>query len=278
MKEKKRIVYVLLGSFLGFLGIHSYYTGNKYKALFQFICGMFIFLIPLAYITPINIIYMFPFIISYFWALHDIRTNYTDVEDQPMIDEHPRLAYWIPLCVNIMLPIFVFCVYAGCILIPAIMESQEKTDRIDCIRNLGLIGTSCQFFALEHAGRYPDLDTEFKQLEKYDKNIQKYFCPSKKRLKEPYLYIGGYRGDLSAKAPVAIERLSNHPGFITILRANGSIDSIPYKKRRYFDLAAYFYNDVTKEEFEHIKKKFREFDIPIAERKKMKANAKAKKK
>ena len=91
MKEKKRIVYVLLGSFLGFLGIHSYYAGNKLKALIQFICGIFLFLIPLALVNPHYLMYMFPFIISYFWALHDIRTHYTDVEDQPMIDEFRRV-------------------------------------------------------------------------------------------------------------------------------------------------------------------------------------------
>lgn len=271
MKEKKRIVYVLLGAFFGFLGVHSYYAGNKLKALFQFICGAFIILVPLAMLRQVYLLALLPFIISYLWALYDTRTHYADVEDRPMIDDYPRLSRWLPLCINVFLPLAVFLIYSGCILVPAIMEGQEKTDRIDCIRNLGLIGTACQFFALEHSGRYPDLETEFKMLEKYDKNVRKYFCPSKRKLDEPYLFIGGYRGEVSAKAPVAIERLSNHPGFITILRANGAIDSISYKKRRYFDLAAYFYKDVTKDEFEHIKRKFREFDIPKVEREKMKA-------
>ena len=278
MKEKKRIVYVLLGAFFGFLGVHSYYAGNKFKALAQFICGASIFSIPLVIVHPNSFYYLVPFAISYLWAVHDIRNIYTDVEDIPMIDEYPRLSHWLPIGINILLPSLTFGIYSACILIPAILESQEKTDRIDCIRNLGLIGTACQFFALDHAGRYPDLETEFSKLKKYDKNVEKYFCPSKRRLKEPYLYIGGYRGDLSAKAPVAIERLSNHPGYITILRANGSIDSISYKKRRYFDLAAYFYKDVNQDEFEHIKKKFREFDIPKVQREKMKSVKKKKKK
>ena len=92
MKEKKRIVYVLLGAFFGFLGIHSYYAGNKLKALVQFACGMFIFLVPLAFLNPYYLLYVLPFIISYLWALHDIRTHYMDVEDQLMLDEYPRLA------------------------------------------------------------------------------------------------------------------------------------------------------------------------------------------
>ena len=40
MKEKNRLVFVVLAAFLGFLGVHSYYTGNKIKALFQFLPGI----------------------------------------------------------------------------------------------------------------------------------------------------------------------------------------------------------------------------------------------
>ena len=41
MKQKNRLVYVLLALLFGFLGVHCYYAGNKIKALILFILGVF---------------------------------------------------------------------------------------------------------------------------------------------------------------------------------------------------------------------------------------------
>jgi len=246
MKEKTRIIYVLLAVFAGFLGAHSYYAGNKIKALIQFVCGASVILFP----------------VSYIWALYDVFTHHNDVEENPMRDDYPRLAFWLPLSINILLPVLVLFVYLAITVVPAIAETQKNSERFNCAANLKQIGIAYQMFALDHSGRYPNLEKDFKKLEKYDNRINTYTCQTKKNQPGPYLYIGGYREPVSPKVPVAIERLNNHPGFINILRADGTVDSIPYKERRYFNLAAQFHPDVTKEEFELIKRKFRQFDIP----------------
>ena len=108
MNEKNRLVFVVLAAFLGFLGVHSYYTGHKLKALFQFlpgICGVIVLILSCIlsiYILlwPALILLLIPFA----WAMYDVFTVGTDVYDVPMKEEHPALEFWLPILVDFVIP------------------------------------------------------------------------------------------------------------------------------------------------------------------------------
>ena len=99
MKEKNRLVFVVLAAFLGFLGVHSYYTGNKIKALFQFlpgICGLLILLLSWVLsitflLVPALVLLLIPFV----WAMFDVFTVESDALDVQMKDDHPGLGFWL---------------------------------------------------------------------------------------------------------------------------------------------------------------------------------------
>ena len=268
MNEKNRLVFVVLAAFLGFLGVHSYYTGNKIKALFQFlpgICGLLILILSCIlsiYILlwPALILLLIPFA----WAMYDVFTVGTDVYDVPMKEEHPALEFWLPILVDFVIPGLILLTVVIIKLIPAIWLSQENTERLNCADNLNTLGMAMQMFALDHSGRYPNLEKEkdFEKLAGYDKRISYFICQANQKQRYPFLWIGGYREPMSPKVPVAVERIGNHKGFVNILFADGSVKSLEYPHSTYLQLAMVLRDGITKDEFEMLKRKLKQFDNP----------------
>ena len=60
--------------------------------------------------------------------------------------------------------------------------------------------------------------------------------------------------------PIAVERIGNHPGFINVLLADGTVLSFESKEVTYISLAARLHEDLSKREFEELKRKLRELD------------------
>ena len=268
MNEKNRLVFVVLAAFLGIFGAHSYYIGRKLKALFQFlpgICGLIVLILSCllsVYILflPALILLLIPFV----WAVYDIFTVNSDVYDVPMKDEHPHLGFWLPVTVDFVIPGLILLTVIILKLLPAIWLSQENTERLNCADSLNTLGMAMQMFALDHSGRYPNLEKkqDFEKLEKYDKRINYFICQANQKQRYPFLWIGGYREPVSPKVPVALERIGNHKGFVNILFADGSVKSLEYTQPTYLQLAAALREGITKDEFELLKRKLKQFDNP----------------
>lgn len=270
MKEKNRLIFVLLATFLGFIGIHSYYTGNKLKALIQFIPGITgLIVLLLSFFLSIYVLLGLAFVllvIPFVWAMYDIFTVSVDAYDVPLRDDYPRLGFWLPVVVDFIIPGLIILTLISVKLVPAIWVSHENTERLNCADNLNTLGMSLQMYALDHSGRYPNLENkkDFENLLKYDKRINYFVCQANTEQRYPFIWIGGYREPVSPKVPVAIERLGNHRGFINILFADGSVKSLEYNQPTYLQLAAALREEITKEEFELLKRKLRQLDNPQA--------------
>ena len=255
MKQKNRLVYVLLALLFGFLGVHCYYAGNKIKALILFILGVFTVLLAVFGSLFLGI---FCYFVLFLWSAVDAFTRETDSEKVPMLDAQPSLR----LGICIALPVIAILCYAGLVLIPALSDSQEKTERINCIGNLSELGSTYQMYALQNAGRYPNLEKpeDFQAVAKGNNHINYLICKSKTKQRYPYIMLGGYREPVSGKMPIAIERIDNHPGFVNVLFADGSVKSFETKERKYLSLAGLLHGDLSKREFEELKRKLRALD------------------
>ena len=268
MNEKNRLVFVVLAAFLGIFGVHSYYIGRKLKALFQFlpgICGLIV--LVLSWILSVYFLFipaLILLLVPFVWAVYDIFTVNSDVCDVPMKDEHPQLGFWLPVTVDFIIPGLILLTVIILKLLPAIWLSQENTQRLNCADNLNTLGMAMQMFALDHSGRYPNLEKkeDFEKLVKYDKRVNFFICQANQKQRYPFLWIGGYREPVSPKVPVALERIGNHKGFVNILFADGSVKSLEYNQPTYLQLAAALREGITKEEFELLKRKLKQFDNP----------------
>ena len=141
MKQKNRLVYVLLALLFGFLGVHCYYAGNKIKALILFILGVFTVLLAVFGSLFLGI---FCYFVLFLWSAVDAFTRETDSEKIPMLDAQPSLRLGICIAGYVALPVIAILCYAGLVLIPALSDSQEKTERINCIGNLSELGSPNQ--------------------------------------------------------------------------------------------------------------------------------------
>lgn len=270
MNEKNRDVFVVLAAFLGFLGVHSYYAGYKMKALLQFlpgICGVLVLILSQVFsitmlFLPAVILLLIPFV----WAMYDVFTVHSDVCDVPFKDDHPQLGFWLPIVVDFIIPGLILLTLIIVKLLPAIWLSQENTQRLNCADNLNTLGMAMQMYALDHSGRYPNLESakDFEKLATYDKRINYFICQANQEQRRPFLWIGGYREPVSPKVPVAIEQIGNHKGFVNILFADGSVKSLEYSQPTYLQLAGALREEISKEEFELLKRKLRQFDNPQA--------------
>ena len=259
MKQKNRLVYVLLALLFGFLGVHCYYAGNKIKALILFILGVFTVLLAVFGSLFLGI---FCYFVLFLWSAVDAFTRETDSEKVPMLDAQPSLRLGICIAGYVALPVIAILCYAGLVLIPALSDSQEKTERINCIGNLSELGSTYQMYALQNAGRYPNLEKPeyFQAVAKGNNHINYLICKSKTKQRYPYIMLGGYREPVSGKMPIAIERIDNHPGFVNVLFADGSVKSFETKERKYLSLAGLLHGDLSKREFEELKRKLRALD------------------
>jgi len=77
VQQKSRLVYILLGLFLGGLGIHNFYAGYTNKAIAQLLitafCWLFVWLL-----VPI-----FGLIAVFIWVIVDIVTVTADATGRP---------------------------------------------------------------------------------------------------------------------------------------------------------------------------------------------------
>lgn len=70
--SKSRIAYILLGLFLGGLGIHNFYAGYTGKAVAQLLITLFTFWL------------VFPLLIVAIWVIYEVCTVKTDAKGLPM--------------------------------------------------------------------------------------------------------------------------------------------------------------------------------------------------
>ena len=259
MEQKNRFVYALLAFFFGFLGVHCYYAGNKIKALIRFIFGILtILLIIFAHVWIGFLCYVLLFI----WAAADAFTRTTDSIDIPMNDDKAGLRFGFSIAGFVALPVIAALVGIVVFLIPALSDSQEKIDLRNCVGNLNEIGSTYQMYALQNGGHYLDLakPEEFQKLVKSNNHINYLICQANTKQRYPYIFLGGYKKPVNGRMPIAVERIGNHPGFINVLLADGTVLSFESKEVTYISLAARLHEDLSKREFEELKRKLRELD------------------
>ncbi len=259
MKQKNRLIYVLLALFFGFLGVHCYYAGNKIKSLILFILGVTTLLL-----TFFASLYfgLFCYFVLFLWSAFDAFSRDVDSEKEPFLDKTPGLRFGLSLTGFVILPVLAIFSYIGVFLIPALFDSKEKTDLLNCIGNLSELGSTCQMYALQNGGRYPNLENpkEFQAVAKTNNHINYLICQSMTGQRYPYILLGGYREPVNGKLPVAIERIGNHAGFVNVLLADGTVKSLETKERTYLSLAALFHGDLNRREFEDLKRKLKALD------------------
>lgn len=259
MKQKNRLVYVLLALFFGFLGAHCYYAGNRIKALVLFILG-----VTTLILTFFASLYfgLFCYFVLFIWSAFDAFSREVDSEKMPFLDKMPVFRFGLTLTGFVILPLVAIGCYIGIFLIPALFDSKEKTELVNCIGNLSELGSTYQMYALQNGGRYPNLENpkEFQAVAKTNNHINYLICQSMTRQRYPYLLLGGYREPVNGKLPVAIERIGNHPGFVNVLLADGTVKSLATKERKYLSLAAFFHEDLNRREFEDLKRKLKALD------------------
>ena len=259
MEQKNRFVYALLAFFFGFLGVHCYYAGNKIKALIRFIFGILtILLIVFAHVWIGFLCYVLLFI----WAAADAFTRTTDSIDVPMNDDKAGLRFGFSIAGFVALPVIAALVGIVVFLIPTLSDSQEKIDLRNCVGNLNEIGSTYQMYALQNGGHYLDLakPEEFQKLVKSNNHINYLICQANTKQRYPYIFLGGYKKPVNGRMPIAVERIGNHPGFINVLLADGTVLSFESKEVTYISLAARLHEDLSKREFEELKRKLRELD------------------
>ena len=262
MEQKNRLVYALLAFFFGFLGVHCYYAGNKIKALIRFIFGILtILLIVFAHVWIGFLCYVLLFI----WAAADAFTRTTDSIDVPMNDDKAGLRFGFSIAGFVALPVIAALVGIVVFLIPALSDSQEKIDLRNCVGNLNEIGSTYQMYALQNGGHYLDLakPEEFQKLVKSNNHINYLICQANTKQRYPYIFLGGYKKPVNGRMPIAVERIGNHPGFINVLLADGTVLSFESKEVTYISLAARLHEDLGKREFEELKRKLRELDAAV---------------
>lgn len=259
MEQKNRFVYALLAFFFGFLGVHCYYAGNKIKALIRFIFGILtILLMVFAHVWIGFLCYVLLFI----WAAADAFSRTTDSIDVPMNDDKAGLRFGFSIAGFVALPVIAALVGIVVFLIPALSDSQEKIDLRNCVGNLNEIGSTYQMYALQNGGHYLDLakPEEFQKLVKSNNHINYLICQANTKQRYPYIFLGGYKKPVNGRMPIAVERIGNHPGFINVLLADGTVLSFESKEVTYISLAARLHEDLSKREFEELKRKLRELD------------------
>lgn len=69
MKPKNRIAYIILGVFLGYLGVHNFYAGYKKTAVIQLLVSV----LSLFILSPVSAI----------WALFEVCTVKADPNGVP---------------------------------------------------------------------------------------------------------------------------------------------------------------------------------------------------
>lgn len=259
MKQKNRLFYVLLALFFGFLGVHCYYAGNRIKALILFILGITTILLTVF----ANLFFgIFCYFVLFLWSAVDAFVRDVDSENIPMLDNQSKLRFGIAITGYAVIPVLAVLAYIGVVLIPALSDSKEKTERLNCIGNLSELGSTYQMYALQNSGRYPNLENpkEFQAVAKTNNHINYLICQSATKQRYPYILLGGYQEPVNGKMPVAIERIGNHPGFVNVLFADGSVRSFETKESKYLSLAAQFHENLNKREFEELKRKLRALD------------------
>ncbi|MDD4957372.1 MAG: type II secretion system protein [Candidatus Omnitrophica bacterium] len=127
--------------------------------------------------------------------------------------------------------VLVFAIVIGVVLLimPVVMKTNERMDRIECANNMYQIGLALYIYAREHDGMFPkDLDTLYAEEYLSDKDLLA--CPASKRkgagkADQGYIYTGG----LSVKDPFSIpllqDKQDNHPnGGKNVLYVSGEVE------------------------------------------------------
>ena len=102
IKQKNRLVYVLLALFFGFLGVHCYYAGNRIKALVLFILGVTTLLL-----TFFASLYfgLFCYFVLFIWSAFDAFSRDVDSEKMPFLDKMPAFRFGLTLTGFVILPL-----------------------------------------------------------------------------------------------------------------------------------------------------------------------------
>jgi TM2 domain-containing membrane protein YozV len=75
--SRSRVVFILLGFFLGHFGVHNFYAGHNNKALIQLLVGLFIVPVVASWTCGLGLAGWWVYLI------YDFLTTSTDVDGRP---------------------------------------------------------------------------------------------------------------------------------------------------------------------------------------------------